>query len=274
MNNSESMITHPMYTGLLDSGNQIDNNFSPQTAVSNRISCKFENFSTDELQQALPEQSPVIAKVKLVQSKCAILNSSNIDNSVPIYDNSDAVLSCELSEVSRNATNADPQVAKSSLLDKMLNCFSPFLPLCCRRRSNAVVNKPEVAWEVPFGSITNLEWIGSGAQGVVFRGLLRGETIAVKKVNNRSDTEIEHLRQLRHPNIIQFKGVCVEHPCYCLLMEYCPYGQLYDLLHSTTHVSTPSMITNWATQIAFGMQYLHANKIVHRDLKSPKRPRD
>ncbi|KAA3679403.1 uncharacterized protein DEA37_0008899, partial [Paragonimus westermani] len=235
MDNSESMITHPVYASLFDSGNRTDNNFSPQTAVSNRISCKFENFSTDELQHALPEQSPIIAKVKLVQSKCAILNSSHIDNSVPILDNSDAVLSCELSAVSRNATNADPQVAKSSLLDKMLNCFSPFFPLCCRRRSNAVVNK------------------------------LSAPTVS----------EICHLsafpprprwrRNVRNSLL----GVCVEHPCYCLLMEYCPYGQLYDLLHSTTHVSTPSMITNWATQIALGMQYLHANKIVHRDLKSP-----
>ncbi|KAF6777789.1 hypothetical protein AHF37_02709 [Paragonimus kellicotti] len=256
MNNSESMITDPVSADLLDNESEIDHNFSSQTAVSNRISCKFENFSTDELQQALPEQSPVIAKVKLVQSKCAILNSTSVDNPAAIYSNNDAVLSCELSAVSRNATNADPRLAKSSLLDKMLSCFSPFVPLCCRRRSSATVNKSEVAWEVPFGSITNLEWIGSGAQGVVFRGLLRGETIAVKKVNNRSDTEIEHLRQLRHPNIIQFKGVCVEHPCFCLLMEYCPYGQLYDLLHSATH-------------IALGMQYLHANKIVHRDLKSP-----
>ncbi|KAF5399393.1 hypothetical protein PHET_07566 [Paragonimus heterotremus] len=272
MNNSKSMITNPVYADLLDNEDQTDHSFSSQTAVSNRISCKFENLSTDELQQALPEQSPVIAKVKLVQSKCAILNSNNVDNPAAIYDNSDAVLSCELSAVSRNATNADPRLVKSAkmtLLDKMLNCFSPFIPLCCRRRSSAIVNKSEVAWEVPFGSITNLEWIGSGAQGVVFRGLLRGETIAVKKVNNRSDTEIEHLRQLKHPNIIQFKGVCVEHPCYCLLMEYCPYGQLYDLLHSATHVNTPSMIADWATQIALGMQYLHANKIVHRDLKSP-----
>lgn len=66
-------------------------------------------------------------------------------------------------------------------------------------------SEPELPWEVSFDTISNPEWLGSGAQGVVFRGQFRGEVIAFKKVNKKADTEIRHLRSLRHPNIVQFK---------------------------------------------------------------------
>jgi mitogen-activated protein kinase kinase kinase 12 len=60
-------------------------------------------------------------------------------------------------------------------------------------------------WEIPFELITNLEWLGSGSQGAVFRGQLNGDNVAVKKVRELAETDIEHLRQLRHPNVISFR---------------------------------------------------------------------
>ena len=60
-------------------------------------------------------------------------------------------------------------------------------------------------WEIPFDSIRDLEWLGSGAQGAVFKGRLRYETVAVKKVKDKKEADIRHLRQLHHPNIIRFK---------------------------------------------------------------------
>lgn len=60
-------------------------------------------------------------------------------------------------------------------------------------------------WEVPFEEISDLQWVGSGAQGAVFLGRLHGQEVAVKKVRNIKETDIKHLRKLKHPNIITFK---------------------------------------------------------------------
>lgn len=61
------------------------------------------------------------------------------------------------------------------------------------------------SWEVPFEEISDLQWVGSGAQGAVFLGKFHGEEVAVKKVRDIKETEIKHLRKLKHPNIITFK---------------------------------------------------------------------
>lgn len=60
-------------------------------------------------------------------------------------------------------------------------------------------------WEVPFEEISELQWLGSGAQGAVFLGKFRAEEVAIKKVRDQNETDIKHLRKLKHPNIIAFK---------------------------------------------------------------------
>lgn len=60
-------------------------------------------------------------------------------------------------------------------------------------------------WEVPFEEIAELQWLGSGAQGAVFLGKFHSEEVAIKKVREQKETDIKHLRKLKHPNIIGFK---------------------------------------------------------------------
>ncbi|KAI4893010.1 hypothetical protein NFI96_027336 [Prochilodus magdalenae] len=123
-------------------------------------------------------------------------------------------------------------------------------------------------WEVPFEEISELQWLGSGAQGAVFLGKFHSEEVAIKKVREQKETDIKHLRKLKHPNIIGFKGVCTQAPCYCIIMEYCAQGQLYEVLRAGRKI-TPRLLVDWASGIASGMNYLHLHKIIHRDLKSP-----
>ena len=69
-------------------------------------------------------------------------------------------------------------------------------------------------------------------------------------------------------NIIS-RGVCIQAPVFCIVMEYCPYGTLFGTLREGKEVS-PKKLVEWTKQIATGMNYLHQHKIIHRDLKSPK----
>ncbi|KAI8431228.1 hypothetical protein MSG28_001265 [Choristoneura fumiferana] len=123
-------------------------------------------------------------------------------------------------------------------------------------------------WEIPFESISDLVYLGSGAQGVVFGGQIKGEMVAVKKLRDQAETDIKHLRKLNHDNIVRFRGVVTKPPCYCVVMEYCQYGPLFEFLHSGS-VFAPKQILKWAKEISHGMAYLHSHKIIHRDLKSP-----
>lgn len=89
-------------------------------------------------------------------------------------------------------------------MDGLLGCMRPVVSLLVKSNVSDVKQKTE-EWEIPFESITNLEWLGSGAQGTVFSGYLRNEIVAVKKVRDYKETDIKHLRRLDHENIIKFK---------------------------------------------------------------------
>ncbi|GBP96850.1 Mitogen-activated protein kinase kinase kinase 12 [Eumeta japonica] len=156
---------------------------------------------------------------------------------------------------------------KDLWLGGLIDCFSSLLNILnCDEMKTPRGND----WLVPLDAITDLAYLGAGAQGIVFRGVLNGEMVAVKKLKDKTETDIKHLHKLNHENIVQFKGVIIHPPVYCVVMEFCQYGPLYDFLHSGVSF-TPKQILKWAKEIAYGMTYLHSHKIIHRDLKSPNR---
>ncbi|KAF8790378.1 mitogen-activated protein kinase kinase kinase 13-like [Argiope bruennichi] len=148
--------------------------------------------------------------------------------------------------------------------DGLLRCLKPVWTVLGK---SSVHELKEDNWEILFDDIKDLQFLGSGAQGAVFCGRLNGELVAVKKVREKSETDVKHLKKLSHCNVVTFKGVCVQPPCFCIIMEYCPSGTLHNLLRQGTEIP-PKKVMEWSKQVAGGMNYLHTHKIIHRDLKS------
>lgn len=135
--------------------------------------------------------------------------------------------------------------------------------------------------EIDFQELELEEVIGVGGFGKVYRGLWRGHEVAVKAARQDPDEDIsvtiENVRQeaklfwlLKHVNIVALKGVCLVEPNLCLVMEYARGGSLSRVLQQTKSIG-PSVLTDWAIQIARGMNYLHNQApitLIHRDLKS------
>lgn len=81
-------------------------------------------------------------------------------------------------------------------------------------------------------------------------------------------SEIELMRSFEHPNIVRYLGATVDEPNLqlCIFQEWVPGGSLANLL---THYGAfaESVIRQYTTHILEGLVYLHANHIIHRDIK-------
>ena len=77
------------------------------------------------------------------------------------------------------------------------------------------------------------ERIGKGTYGEVYKGVWRGTVVAVKKLPGHNITpnlladflrEVRLMKQMRHPNVLQFLGACLtdNHRDLAILMEFMP----------------------------------------------------
>ncbi|XP_036305467.1 serine/threonine-protein kinase TAO3 isoform X3 [Pipistrellus kuhlii] len=79
--------------------------------------------------------------------------------------------------------------------------------------------------------------------------------------------EVKFLRQLKHPNTIEYKGCYLKEHTAWLVMEYC-LGSASDLLEvhkKPLQEVEIAAITHGALQ---GLAYLHSHALIHRDIKA------
>ncbi|OJJ46201.1 hypothetical protein ASPZODRAFT_133203 [Penicilliopsis zonata CBS 506.65] len=121
--------------------------------------------------------------------------------------------------------------------------------------------------------------IGKGAFATVYKVAdpQDGHVFACKELDKRRfmkngildqkvDNEMNIMKDLKHPNIVQF----VSHHDYerwlYIIMEYVPCGELSTYLQSQGKIPE-EMVRTIARQLLHALQYLHRRKITHRDIK-------
>ncbi|KAL7680599.1 putative mitogen-activated protein (MAP) kinase kinase kinase 7 [Plasmopara halstedii] len=123
------------------------------------------------------------------------------------------------------------------------------------------------------------EELGEGTFGCVYAATWKETRVAVKKITLQGDTksivtsfgsEASVMAQLRHPNVVMFMGVMVHPEFVGLVMELCPKGSVYSVIHTIEVKIDWSLLLRMLVDSSRGMHFLHLSKppILHRDLKS------
>ncbi|KAM7541744.1 hypothetical protein Aperf_G00000014653 [Anoplocephala perfoliata] len=117
--------------------------------------------------------------------------------------------------------------------------------------------------------------LGSGSFGTVYAGreLSREIKIAIKEIKNIPEKDLQPLieeinlqSRLNHTNIVCYLGSVYEDGVLKILMEHVPGGSLSFLLKKIGSLRDET-VSLYSSQILEGLRYLHASKIVHRDIK-------
>ncbi|KAK1552721.1 hypothetical protein Q3G72_022340 [Acer saccharum] len=118
--------------------------------------------------------------------------------------------------------------------------------------------------------------LGKGSHGCVYKAVLRGRHVAVKKpsknqeIGQEVDNEIEILSKIRSPRLVNLLGFSNDSKDRLLVVEFMCNGTLYDVLHSNNRPLNWGRRIRLALQIAKAVEILHSEKpaIIHRDIKS------
>lgn len=122
------------------------------------------------------------------------------------------------------------------------------------------------------------ERMGSGGFATVYAGEENPghKRIAIKcipktrmadsKVREKVISEVEIHRAMRHPNVVEFRGVFQDNDYVYILLELCSGGTVLDVLKQKTPFSE-DQTASMSKQLLEGLVYLHKQRVIHRDLK-------
>lgn len=122
--------------------------------------------------------------------------------------------------------------------------------------------------------------IGKGSFAKVSKGvnIATNVEVAIKHIDSRilrdertrdyMLREMELMKQLNHPNIVYLYDSMIVGPDIYMIFEYCSEGDLDHYLKIMPgNKISENQARYFVQQLVSGMEYLHQNKIIHRDIK-------
>lgn len=120
-----------------------------------------------------------------------------------------------------------------------------------------------------------LDLMGEGSYGSVYKAVHRPskEIVAIKIVPTNGDLEpikreIQILKECKSDNIVKYYGSYFHASNLWLIMEYCAIGSILDLMQITQKTLNEYQIASVLALALKGLDYLHKNKKIHRDIKA------
>ncbi|ODA80767.1 hypothetical protein RJ55_03726 [Drechmeria coniospora] len=121
------------------------------------------------------------------------------------------------------------------------------------------------------------ECLGKGAFGSVYKAFnwSTGEAVAVKQIKladlpkselRMIESEIDLLKNLFHDNIVKYIGFVKSTDCLNIILEYCENGSLHSIIKAYGKFPE-NLVGVYMTQVLQGLQYLHDQGVIHRDIK-------
>ncbi|KAG1954993.1 atrial natriuretic peptide receptor [Pimephales promelas] len=101
-------------------------------------------------------------------------------------------------------------------------------------------------------------------------GLFQGNEVGIKYLKNQIPTNVKKpsviaefnmLKEMKHENLVQFFGVCIEPPNVCIVMQYCKKGSLKDVLWNSEMELDWMFKFSFAYDIVNGMEYIHKSSM-------------
>ena len=132
-----------------------------------------------------------------------------------------------------------------------------------------------------FEGFQKLPLLGRGGSGVVRKYTCPDTnlSVALKEIPCIDDgltkgirREIDINKKLLHPNIVQFLGYCKIDDGFYILSEFMDGGSLQDKMKTVTPVAgrtalTENEIIKITHNLLCGLEFLHSNGILHRDIR-------
>jgi len=122
----------------------------------------------------------------------------------------------------------------------------------------------------------SMEKLGEGTYGLVYKARQKktGQIVALKKmkldceeegVPSTALREVALLKMLDHPNVVRMYDVCCTPSKLILVFEYLEYD-LKRFMKAKGKLDE-TQIKSFSLQLCMGLEYCHANRCIHRDLK-------
>ncbi|XP_066267416.1 serine/threonine-protein kinase PAK 1-like isoform X4 [Branchiostoma lanceolatum] len=127
----------------------------------------------------------------------------------------------------------------------------------------------------PKRKYTRFEKIGQGASGTVYTAIetATGQEVAIKQMNLSQQpkkeliiNEILVMRENRNPNIVNYLDSYLVGEELWVVMEYLAGGSLTDVVTETC--MDEGQIAAVCREVLQALEFLHANQVIHRDIKS------